>query len=416
MTDRMRGLFIATVPLAAMLAAAACGSSDSTPTTPTPSPTCTFSVTQPTTTFGPEGGTGSAGVTTGSTCAWTATSSGSFVTISSGASGTGNGTVQFAVATNTGSDRIATLTVAGTAITITQRAASAGPAPTLSAPSANSPIGGQHVTPGRPSLVVNNATSTGNVGTVTYHFEVSDQSSFPPDPVRTFTADGIAQGAGTTSWTVNHDLGPDVLWYWRARATNGTVTSAFSSVETFSTAAACSFSLSPSSTAINGTGGTTTFTVAAGSNCTWAASTSDSFLSVSGGGTGNGTVTVTVAANSGASRTGTVTVSGGGASATFTVNQDVNCVYNPTPNGTTPLSNAAQSGLTFTVTTSSPSCGWRAVPDSPWITVTAGDTNTGPGTVTFAVQANATGLQRTGLININGLIGGVGSFVVTQQP
>jgi hypothetical protein len=316
---------------------------------------------------------------------------------------------------NTGADRIATLTVAGTAITITQRAASSGPAPTLSAPSAKSPVGGEHIVPGRPTLVVNNATSTGNIGTVTYRFEVSDQSSFPPDPVRTFTADGIAQGAGTTSWVVNHDLGADVLWYWRARATNGTVTSAFSAVDTFSTASACSFTLAPASATVNGTGGTTTFAVTAGSNCTWTASTGDSFLSVSGSGTGNGTVTVTVAPNAGAPRTGTVSVSGGGASATFTVAQDVNCVYNPTPNSAT-LSNAALGGQTFVVTTSSPSCAWRASSDSPWLTVTAGDTNTGTGTVTFAVQANATGAVRIGNINITGAIGGASAFLVTQQP
>jgi len=414
MTHRLRCLLVANVAIAAALVAAACGS-DSTPTTPTPNANCTFSVTQPTTTFGPEGGTGSASVTAGSGCTWTATSSGSFVTVSSGASGTGNGTVQFTVAVNTGADRVATLTVAGTAISISQRAASSGPAPTLSAPSTKSPIGGQNIVPGRPTLVINNATSTGNIGTVTYRFEVSDQPSFPPDPVRTFTEDGIAQGAGTTSWVVNHDLGADVLWYWRARATNGTVTSAFSTVETFSTASACSFTLSPASASVNGTGGTITFAVTVGSNCAWSASTADSFLSVSGGGTGNGTVTVTVAANTGAPRTGTVTVSGAGASTTFSVAQDVNCVYNPTPNGAT-LTNAAFAGQTFTVTTSSPSCAWRAASDSPWLAVTAGDTNTGPGTVTFAVQANASGAQRTGLINITGAIGGAGAFLVTQQP
>jgi len=414
MTDRLRWSLVAGVSLAAALIAVACGSDSSTSTPPT-SPTCSYSVSQPTTTFGPEGGTGSATVTAGSTCTWTATSSGSFVTVSSGASGTGNGTVGFTVAVNTGSDRVATLTIAGTAITITQRAASSGPAPTLTAPTANSPIGGQHVTPGRPTLIVNNATSTGNIGTVTYRFEVSDQPTFPPDPVRTFTADGVAQGAGTTSWVVNRDLGADVLWYWHARATNGTVTGAYSSTETFSTAPSCAFTLTPASAAINGTGGTTTIAVTTGSTCTWAASTSDSFLSVSGGGTGNGTITVTVAPNAGGPRTGTVTVTGGGATTTFSITQDVNCVYNPTPNGAT-LSNAAFAGQSFVVTTSSPSCGWRAVSDSPWLTVTAGDTNTGQGTVTFAVQANTTGLQRIGMININGLIGGIGSFVVTQQP
>ena len=294
MTDRLRCLLVANVALAATLVVVGCG--DDTSSTPPTSPTtCSYSVSQPTTTFGPEGGTGSAGVTTASTCTWTAVSNAGFVTVSSGASGTGNGTVQFAVAANTGGDRTATLTVAGTAIAIAQRAAVTVPA-TLSAPSAKSPIGGQFIAPGRPTVVINNAVSTGNIGTVTYRFEVSDQPSFPAEPVRTFIADGVAQGAGTTSWVVNHDLGPDVLWYWRARATNGTVTSDYSTVETFSTASPCSFVLTPASAAVNGAGGTTTFTVTTGNNCAWVASTTNTFLSVSGGGTGNGSISVIVSA------------------------------------------------------------------------------------------------------------------------
>jgi len=413
MTDRLRCLLVANVALAATLIVVGCG--DDTSSTPPTSPTtCSYSVSQPTTTFGPEGGTGSAGVTTASTCTWTAVSNAGFVTVSSGASGTGNGTVQFAVAANTGGDRTATLTVAGTAIAIAQRAAVTVPA-TLSAPSAKSPIGGQFIAPGRPTVVINNAVSTGNIGTVTYRFEVSDQPSFPAEPVRTFIADGVAQGAGTTSWVVNHDLGPDVLWYWRARATNGTVTSDYSTVETFSTASPCSFVLTPASAAVNGAGGTTTFTVTTGNNCAWVASTTNTFLSVSGGGTGNGSISVIVLPNTGAPRTGTVTVTGGGVSATFSITQDVNCVFTSTPNVVTLPTNAAATG-TFTVTTSSPSCSWRATPDSPWLTVTAGDTNTGPGTVAYAVQAYATGSSRTGLINITGATGGAGAFVVTQQP
>jgi hypothetical protein len=415
MTDRLRCLFVVNVALAAALVAVGC-SNDSNSPPATTSPTCSYSVSQPTTTFGPEGGTGSAAVTTASTCTWTAVSTAGFVTVSSGASGTGNGTVQFTVAANTGGDRTATLTVAGTAIAIAQRAAVTVPA-TLSAPSAKSPIGGQFISPGRATVVINNAVSTGNIGTVTYRFEVSDQPSFPAEPVRTFIADGVAQGAGTTSWVVNHDLGPDVLWYWRARATNGTVTSDYSTVETFSTASPCSLVLTPASATISGAGGTTTIAVTTGNSCTWAASTTNSFLAVSGGGTGNGSISVIVAPNTGAPRTGTVTVTGGGVSATFSITQDVNCVFTSTPNAMG-FSNATFTGQIFTVTTSSPSCAWRATSDSTWLIVTAGDTNTGPGTVTYTVQQNTTSAPtpRTGVINITGATGGAGAFVVTQQP
>src|SRR5437660_12780128 len=118
---RTRPFIIISGWLFAVLAATAC--SKSTPSNPTTT-TCTFTVAQPSVaTFPPEGGTSSASVTTGSTCAWTATSSAAFVTLTSGASGTGNGTTAFSVAVNTGAERTATLTIAGTAVTITQRAA-----------------------------------------------------------------------------------------------------------------------------------------------------------------------------------------------------------------------------------------------------------------------------------------------------
>lgn len=410
--------FVLTTCLAAALLAGAC--TDNKNTTPT-APTCTVSVGQPTTTtFGPEGGTGTATVTAASGCAWTSTSSGSFVTISQGASGTGTGTVQFSVAVNTGADRIATLTIAGTAVAISQRAAPAAPAPTLSAPSAKSPAAGQAVDSARPTLVVNNATATGSIGTVTYRFEVSDRTSFPVDALRTFTEDGVAQGTGgATSWVVNHDLGANQQWFWRARATDGTLTSAFSDVATFTTAAPCAYVLTPTSATVSGIGGTSTVAVTTGSTCAWTASSSDpSFVTITSGanGTGNGTITFSVAVNNGtAQRSGAITLAGIGSNVQFTITQDVNCIYNPTPNGAT-FTNAAFAGQTFVVTTSLASCGWSVAPDSPWLAVTAGFNNTGQGTVTYSVLANGTGAQRIGNIIITGFTGGSGSFVVTQQP
>ena len=74
-----------------------------------------------TTTFPASGGSASISVTTPNSCTWAATSSASFLTVVQGASGAGNGTVQFAVAANTGAARTATLTITGTAITITQQ-------------------------------------------------------------------------------------------------------------------------------------------------------------------------------------------------------------------------------------------------------------------------------------------------------
>ena len=298
---------------AVMLLMAAFGcSKNETPTTPT-TPSCTVTAGAiSASTFGAAGGTGSVPVTAGTGCAWTATSSATFVTISGGASGSGNGTASFTVASNSGAARTATLTIAGTTFTLSQSGAAVPSPGSLSAPTATSPIGGQLVTVSRPPLAVSNATPTGTVGPVTYRFEVSDQPTFPNDAVRTFAVDGVSQGSGGTTGTVNRDLGLEVLWYWHARATDGTATSAYSATETFRTGSACTFSVSPSTASASSSGGTVTITVTTGSTCAWTATSNAPFITVSAGasGTGNGTVTATVAAGSGSARSGTLTIAG----------------------------------------------------------------------------------------------------------
>ena len=105
--------------VALVLSAAACSDKNSSSTT---GPTgCQIITGVTTTTFPASGGSASISVTTPNSCTWAATSSASFLTVVQGASGAGNGTVQFAVAANTGAARTATLTITGTAITITQQ-------------------------------------------------------------------------------------------------------------------------------------------------------------------------------------------------------------------------------------------------------------------------------------------------------
>ena len=62
------------------------------------------------------------------TCTWTAVSNAPWILVSSGATGTGNGSVTYRVVANTGGRRSSTLTIAGLTFTVTQGAAS-GQAP-----------------------------------------------------------------------------------------------------------------------------------------------------------------------------------------------------------------------------------------------------------------------------------------------
>jgi hypothetical protein len=84
---------------------------------------CTYTLLPEIYAFSPSSGTGSVAVTTSSSgCSWTATSNQSWISITSGSSGTGNGTVTYSVAANNGAARTGTMTIGGQTFTITQAA------------------------------------------------------------------------------------------------------------------------------------------------------------------------------------------------------------------------------------------------------------------------------------------------------
>jgi hypothetical protein len=85
---------------------------------------CSFSIAPTSTPVVAAGGAGSIAVTAGDGCAWTAVSGAAWITVTSGASGAGNGTVQFTVDVNaTGAARSGTITVAGQTFTVDQAGA-----------------------------------------------------------------------------------------------------------------------------------------------------------------------------------------------------------------------------------------------------------------------------------------------------
>ena len=87
-------------------------------------PTCSYSILPFSNAFGPAGGSGGVAVTTSPNCSWTASTdpgSWDWIGISSGGSGTGNGTVNyFVLANTTGATRTGILTIAGRTFTVTQ--------------------------------------------------------------------------------------------------------------------------------------------------------------------------------------------------------------------------------------------------------------------------------------------------------
>ncbi|HWO00074.1 MAG TPA: C25 family cysteine peptidase, partial [Blastocatellia bacterium] len=71
----------------------------------------------------------------------------------------------------------------------------------------------------------------------------------------------------------------------------------------------------------------------------------------------------------------------------------------------------ASDGGDGTVSVTAPSgCGWQAIPNVPWLTITSGSIGSGNGTVGYHVAINSTGFPRMGTITIAGL-----TFTVNQS-
>jgi hypothetical protein len=99
---------------------------------------------------------------------------------------------------------------------------------TLTAPALASPDDNAQTDTLRPTLTVRNATSD-QAGTRVYEFQISDNANFTAASASnvagfaaTVSKTGVPEGAGgTTSFTVEQDLQPTTLFYWRARAVQG---------------------------------------------------------------------------------------------------------------------------------------------------------------------------------------------------
>lgn len=89
---------------------------------------CSYSISPTSRTHDSNGGTGTVSVSTTTGCSWEATSNKSWISITGGSSGDGNGTVSYSVGTNSGSSsRSGTLTIAGKTFTVTQSGNSTPP-------------------------------------------------------------------------------------------------------------------------------------------------------------------------------------------------------------------------------------------------------------------------------------------------
>ncbi|MGO9554651.1 MAG: BACON domain-containing protein [Syntrophobacteraceae bacterium] len=341
---------------------------------------CTYSLSATSASPTYTGGSATVGVTSISGCPWTAASNASWIIIVSGASGSGNGTVTYSVATNTaGASRVGTLTIAGQTFTVTQAAASCSNA-SISPTSASPGYSGGNATANVTSPAGCPWTAASNASWIII----------------------VSGGSGSGNGTVTYSVAANPTGASRV----GTLTIAGKTLTVTQAGAPCTYSLSSTSANPSYTGGSATVNVTSLTGCAWTAVSTASWISVVSGasGSGNGTVTYSVAANTaGTSRVGTLTIAG----KTFTVTQGAApCSYSLSATSASPT----YTGGSATVGVISISgCSWTAVSNASWISVVSGASGSGSGTVTYSVAVNTAGASRTGTLTIAGK-----TFTVTQ--
>ena len=338
---------------------------------------CTFSINPTTLSAGAAGVSGSSiAVSAGPSCVWAATTASSWITITSGASGTGPGTVVFNVAANSGAARSGSLTIAGLTFSVTQ--AAAGPGCSFS------------ISPTTQSIGVLGGTATVAVTTSA----TCSWSATTADTWIAITSGASGTGNGKVALTIAANLGA---------ARTGTVTIGGQAFTVNQASAlpgpGCTYTINPTSrTTDDGGASDQKIDVNTQSGCAWTAVSSAPWVTITQGlvDVGSGEVRYSVAANTGAARQTTLTVAG----RTFTVNQDAApCSY--TINPTTQTFAATGGSGTVGVTTAA-HCAWTAVSNDSWIVVTTGASGTGNGTVAYTVAARSGGNSRKGTITIAG--------------
>lgn len=343
--------------------------------------TCTFTISPLNQTFTSAAGTGSVTVTAANGCNWAATSNDAWITVTSGSTGSGNGTVSYSVAANSGSaQRVGTITIAGQVHSITQ----SGIAPCS-----------YSITPASLSF-----TASGGPGSVSVSAASGcNWTATSNDAWITISSGSTGSGNGTVSYTVANNT--------TTTQRTGTITVAGQTHNVTQNGLQCTYTIAPTALSYTAAGGTGTVNVTAAAGCTWTATTSDSWITItSGTGTGTGTAGYTVAANTGTTqRLGSVTVAG--QTHTVVQNGTSSCTYTLTPSSQT-FTAIAGTG-SFNVSASS-GCNWTAISNDSWIFISSGNTGSGNGTVNFSVDASTSTTQRVGTITIGGQI-----YTVTQS-
>jgi Viral BACON domain/Putative binding domain, N-terminal len=352
---------------------------------------CAYAVSPNAQSIPDEGGSFTVGVTAG--CGWTASVDQPWLTIGSGASGSGNATIAYTVSANTGAaGRTGHITVSGsggsTVLTVNQSFNAC--TYVVPDPASVSPAGGDAFTV---SLMAGCAWTA-----------TSDQ------PWLTIVSAASGSGNAAIRYAVAANTGPAArTGHIMISGEGGSVQ--FRIDQGFTP---CAYELAFAGTAVPPAGGSFTVTFTAG--CAWTVSSDQSWLTITSptSGSGNAAIAYAVSSNTGSgARTGHITVSGNGGSVQFTVDQPPTppCAYALSPASAT----VAASGGNFTVSLSA-GCAWTVSSDEPgWLSIASASSGSGDATIRYTVFSLNGPPSRTGHITVRG-DGGTAQLTVTQNP
>lgn len=351
-----------------------------------PGPVCNYAIAPASHSLGPDGGTATVTVTASAGCAWTATSAVPWLSITSGATGTGNGSVVYTAGANTAVEtRTGTLTIATQAHAVMQQGRPAGCTLSLTPESVDLPEDAASGT-----LTVNVQGSCAWTATSNADWLLVTSS---PD----------GSGSGTVSYAVSR---------------NNAITSRTGAIvvgpETFivrqqGDVGNCQFTVAPVAFDPCMPATTLRVTVTTDAVCPWTAASAAGWIGVSQtSGTGPATVDLSVGDNYDAPREGVVQFRWD----TPTLGQNVRvaqagCSYAVTRDAFS-FASAGGGGTFDVLQQSTPTvcggplqdrCIWSAVSDVPWITITSSMPRAGDNPVAFVVAAN-NGPARSGRITV----------------
>ena len=333
---------------------------------------CSFSLSGSSATFNSAGGNGNISViASAAECQWTASTAASWITITSGSSGAGNGAVSYQVAPNTGAQRNDVITIGNATFNVIQRAPCTYTLDpnTIQAPASE--------TLGTVSVIPSDQSCSWNVTNAPSWISI------------TFGSNGTGNG------TVGYRIAPNNSTAPRT----GSFLIAGQPVTVTQDGGVCSYSLSTTDIQAPSIASTGSISVTAASGCSWQASSNVSWVTITGSaaGSGNGSVNYSIAANTtGQPRSGTLTIAG----IQVNITQETgSCTYSLSE---TSIS-APYFAISKSITVTAPSgCTWQASTSATWVTISSGSSGNGNGTVNISIAANNNGPSRTAIVTIAG--------------